>query len=144
MRVRAKILIAFVLCLKATIGFSQESETAELNQQIELLAIKLELAEKSAELLETELESLRKENVRLKGEDKKTASSQDDPFEPGSVWAGEAINNDKLRTHWALSVAERNGRKFEGAIAAINEDGKKHEIAVSGYRTRERQRPGRD
>ena len=29
-------------------------------------------------------------------------------------------------------MAERNGRKFAGAIAAINEDGKKHEIAVSG------------
>lgn len=127
------ILVAAILVFNTCeFGIAQESSLEQLQHQVELLELKLQLAEKEAERLEAECEELRKENDRLRGTAKDANAAKPDPFEPGVVWMGEAINNDKVKTQWALSISARDGRKFEGAIAAINSDGKKFEFPVSG------------
>jgi hypothetical protein len=130
---RITILLATVFAFHpCRVGIAQESGLEQLQQRVELLELKLQLAEQESERLEKECEELRKENARLRGGDKDTGAAKDDPFEPGSVWVGEAINNDKIKTKWALSVSERKGRTFKGAIAAINSDGNRLEFEVSG------------
>jgi septal ring factor EnvC (AmiA/AmiB activator) len=124
--------VALVCAQHALPGLAQDSTPEQLRQQIELLELKLQLVQLEADRLEAECERLRKENARLKGDAKDGDEATDDPFQPGTVWAGEAINNDKIKTQWALSISERNGRNFKGAIAAINSDGKKLELPVSG------------
>ena len=124
--------LAINFALNTTQGIAQDSTVEQLRQQIEILELKLQLAQQDAERLEAECEELRKQNALLKGDARDAAEGKDDPFEPGNVWSGEAINNEKVKTQWALSISERNGRSFQGAIAAINSDGKKVEFAVSG------------
>ena len=126
------LFLFVILAQSPTTGLAQESNLEQLQQRIELLELKLQLAQQAADRLEAECEELRKENARLKGDGKNGDESIDDPFQPGNVWAGEAINNDKIKTQWALSISKRNGRNFDGAIAAINSDGKKVEFPVSG------------
>ncbi|MCA9065306.1 MAG: hypothetical protein KDA96_19695, partial [Planctomycetaceae bacterium] len=125
---RFTILLAISLVVSTcSVGIAQESGVEQLQQRVELLELKLKLAEQEAERLEKECEELRKQNAQLRGEAKADSGDSDDLFEPGTVWVGEAINNDKAKTQWALSVSERKGRTFKGAIAAINSDGNKVE-----------------
>jgi septal ring factor EnvC (AmiA/AmiB activator) len=128
-------IVAFIVAMfvvSPATGIAQESNMEQLKLQIELLEAKLQLAEQEAERLEKECEDLRKENARLKGDTKVVIANKDDAFKPGVVWIGEAINNEKGKTRWALSVSERKGHNFAGAIAAINSDGKKVEFSVTG------------
>ena len=127
------ILLAAILVVNTSgVGIAQESGLEQLQLRVELLELKLRLAEQEADRLEKECEELRKENARLNGGVNDASAARDDLFEPGTVWVGEAINNDKVKTQWALSVSERRGRTFKGAIAAINSDGNKLEFEVSG------------
>lgn len=127
------ILLAAILVFNTSgVGIAQESDLEQLQLRVELLELKLQLAEQESERLEKECAELRKENARLRGDGKDASGVNDDPFEPGAVWIGEAINNDKTKTKWALSVSERKGRTFKGGIAAINSDGNKLEFGVSG------------
>ncbi|MCA8985641.1 MAG: hypothetical protein R3C12_22940 [Planctomycetaceae bacterium] len=130
---RITILLAAILVFNTCgVGVAQEPGLEQLQHRVELLELKLQLAEQESERLEKECEELRKENARLKGDAKDASDAKHDLFEPGAVWVGEAINNDKKKTQWALSVSERKGRTFKGAIAAINSDGNKLEFEVSG------------
>ncbi|MCA9174214.1 MAG: hypothetical protein KDB14_06975 [Planctomycetales bacterium] len=136
------VLAAILVIRMSVVSVAQESDLVQLQHRVELLELKLQLAEREAERLEKECEVLRKENSRLKGDAKAAGAgaavagaavaAKDDPFQPGVVWVGEAINNDKSKTQWALSVSDRKGRAFQGAIAAINGDGNKLEFEVSG------------
>jgi len=113
-------------------SFAQNGDVDDLKMKIELLEAKLLASEKSVELLEKECEQLRKENAQLKG-GKADPADQQDHFAPGVVWIGDAKSNiEKRGTRWALSVSERDGKKFSGAIAAVLPDGKKVEFSVSG------------
>jgi hypothetical protein len=130
---RSLISLAAVLIFHTHgVCIAQDSSLEQLQHRVELLELKLQIAEKESERLEKECEELRKENARLKGDTKDPNPAKRDPFEPGALWVGEAINNDKIKTQWALSVSERKGRTFRGAIAAINSDGTKLEFEVSG------------
>ncbi|PQO26579.1 hypothetical protein C5Y97_29810 [Blastopirellula marina] len=122
--------VAFLPCSMRAIA--QDPNLELLKQRVELLELKLQLAEQESERLEKECEELRKENAKLKGVAQTSPMNSKDPFEPGVVWLGDAINDDKVKTRWALSVSDRKGRSFEGVIAAINDDGKKMEFSVSG------------
>jgi serine/threonine protein kinase len=72
------------------------------------------------------------ENARLTGDTDEATAAKEDPFAPGTLWVGEAINNDNVRTQWALSVSERKGPAFRGTVAAIHGDGNMFEFEVSG------------
>jgi hypothetical protein len=126
------LLAAFLVFCTCGGGLAQESSLQQLQHRVELLELKLQLAQQESDRLEKECNELRKENARLRGDAQGPDATTDDPFEPGRVWVGEAVNNDKIKTKWALSVSERKGRTFKGAIAAINSDGNKVEFEVSG------------
>lgn len=126
------LLTAILVFNSWGVGIAQDSEIEQLKLRVELLELKLQLAEQESQRLEKECEDLRQENARLNGVTKNVRAAKDDPFEPGVVWIGDAINNDKIKTQWVLSVSERKGRTFKGAIAAINSDGNKFEFEVFG------------
>lgn len=119
--------------------FAQDSTIELLKQQIEVLELKLKLAEAAADKLQQECDALRKENLALKSAGKvepekmvEPASTRDQ-FEPGVVWIGTSKSGSKKgRTRWALSVSKRDGENFEGGVAVVNSRGTKFEFAVSG------------
>lgn len=81
---------------------------------------------------ETYVPDRAKDNDRLTGDTNEAAAAKEDPFAPGAVWVGEAINNVNVRTQWSLSVSERNGPAFKGRVDAIHGDGNSFEFEVSG------------
>ncbi|MEX0729011.1 MAG: hypothetical protein WD065_22240 [Planctomycetaceae bacterium] len=111
-----------------------DKETEELKQRIEQLEVRLNLAKETAELMEKENELLRKENALLKGENEEAENEADDQFGVGMVWKGEAKQAKKNAdtAHWAISVSERDGKKFKGVVAAVGPDGNKFEFPVAG------------
>ena len=116
----------------AGIGRAEDAATADLRRQVEELQTKLSLSEKAEELLVKEIEDLRKENAKLKGTaEPVNPAAEADQFRVGVVWVGEARINGKTG-RWAVSISERDGQKFKGAVAMQGPDGKKAEVPVSG------------
>ena len=112
---------------------AQEPESDSSAQRIEVLELKLKLAEVQIEALQQQRDALLKENAALKNGHAEEAVAGEDQFAAGVVWAGTsktAGKKDKLR--WALSISKRDGVTFEGAVAALSPDGKKIEFPVSG------------
>ncbi|MCC9609428.1 hypothetical protein LOC68_05260 [Blastopirellula sp. JC732] len=126
------LIVAVVLMHSSTQAFGQEANVELLKQRVEYLELKLQLAEQEAERLAKECEELRKENAKLKGETTDGTVDENDPFKSGVVWVGEGRGSDEAPFRWALSVSDRKGGAFEGAIAIITKEGKKIELPVAG------------
>ena len=134
----ALLSVPLVLVLAVNQASAQQPTEVELAQRIEILELKLQLAEQQIKQLENECESLRKENATLKQEQGGSTESAEDPFAEGVVWAGRVkfYGSDK-GPPWAISISKRNGNKFEGAVATVNREGEKFEFPVSGTAPRE-------
>lgn len=124
--------VALVICSQP-VAQAQETESNSLESRIEILELKLQLAEARIAQLQRENSDLAKENAALKKADaRSTAAKEQDLFEVGRVWVGESISDSKKRTNWAVSISKRDGRNFEGGIAAKADDGKKLEFPFTG------------
>jgi hypothetical protein len=116
---------------------ADDAETEKLKQQIEILELKFQLAEQSAEQLEKECAELRKENAKLKGaapKDTPAKAEEEDQFRVGRVWVGVSkdTRDPKKTNRWAISIAERDGTKMSGGLAIVTADGKKVDVPFTG------------
>ncbi|XZE44282.1 hypothetical protein SH467x_003883 [Pirellulaceae bacterium SH467] len=124
-------------------GFSQES-VSELKNRIEQLEAKVQLLERSVNLLFAELDKgqasvtmAANSSNAPKGSEgtKEPASDQSDPFRVGVTWVGDvAVKNARgsAKTKWAISISERDGVRFEGGLVVSLPDGQIVESPVSG------------
>jgi len=125
--------IAFVACCVVTDGaHSQDSPAGSLEQQVEILSLKLQLAEEQLEKLQKECEALRKENALLKKDESDKEAATEDQFAAGVVWAGVSRASGGKTTRFAISISKRDGRNFNGVVAMESPTGDKIEFPVTG------------
>ncbi|WP_372725227.1 hypothetical protein [Novipirellula sp.] len=129
------ICLAFVTacCSIPNVVLSQDAAESSLNQRIETLELKLQLAEQQIKQLNEECEALRKENASLKEVEAESSDPAKDQFAPGVVWGGlSKIPGQKDELRWAISIAQRDGDKLEGVVATHSPSGDKIEFPVTG------------
>ncbi len=125
----------FVLCLTVSLSSSSSKadELSDLKSKVTQLELQVDEQKTLIETLKRERDESRREVQRLKGNPPPAppAATGTDPFRVGVVWVGEAKSGANLGK-FALSISERDGENYKGAIVTVTADGQKNEMPVAG------------
>ncbi len=126
-----------VVWFTASVCTAQDSAD-DLKRRVEQLEDRVQLLEKSLNLLLSEREKTPLQNsmaqtpsLPANNQPGKATENPADPFRVGVTWVGEAKSGNRT-AKWAISISERDGQRFAGGMVMVAPNGEKVEMPISG------------